>query len=155
MAPDAVGMQSCVAEDPARTILVVEDEDTIRTCVAEYLRDCGYRVAEAPDVREAMDLLASQRVGLVFSDINMPGDETGFTLEKWIRRHLPAVKVILTSGFPQSEADTEDLLEPMIAKPYSCAALSRRIDSLLDGGNIVRGLRGIDGAYDPACRSAA
>ncbi|HEY1411606.1 MAG TPA: response regulator, partial [Rhodopila sp.] len=69
----------------ARTVLVVEDEEHIRMCVAEFLCDFGYHVLEAGDVAEAKDLLQRQRVDLVFSDVNMPNSETGFALERWVR----------------------------------------------------------------------
>jgi CheY-like chemotaxis protein len=100
-------------------------------CVVEFLRDSGYRVLEAADVAEAKDLLKRWRVDLVFSDINMPNSETGFALEKWVRLHYPAVKVLLTSGYPQNPKDTAGLLGPIIMKPYRCAALQSRIDHVL------------------------
>jgi CheY-like chemotaxis protein len=117
-----------------RTVLVVEDEDAIRTSVAEFLRQCGYIVIEAGDPGEAKDLLANRHVDLVFSDINMPNREAGFALEKWLRHHFPGVRVLFTAGFPQSGADTRHLREPIIPKPYSYAALLRRIDSVFASG---------------------
>jgi CheY-like chemotaxis protein len=112
-----------------RTILVVEDEEPIRTCTSEFLRECGYFVIEAGDVAEAKDMLRNRDVDLVFSDINMPNRESGFALEKWIRHEYPAVKVLLTSGYPQATCDTRDLREPMLSKPCSYAMLLRRIDA--------------------------
>lgn len=109
-------------------ILVVEDEEPIRTFLTEYFQDCGFLVREAGNVAQAKHLLTDMHVDLVFSDINMPGEETGFALEKWIRQHYPETKVLLTSGFPHRTEDTRDLLEPVIPKPYSFATISRRID---------------------------
>jgi DNA-binding response OmpR family regulator len=111
-------------------ILVVEDEAMIRMFVTEFLEDCGHRVFEAASVAEAKDLLAETPVDLVFSDVNMPGDENGFALEKWLRRHYPDIKVLLTSGFPHRKEDTSGLREPMILKPFTCPALLARIDRL-------------------------
>jgi DNA-binding NtrC family response regulator len=122
-------------ETIVRTILVVEDEAAIRTSAAEFLRDCGYIVIEAGDVREAKDELLNWHVDLVFSDVNMPNRESGFALEKWIRQHHPGVNVLMTSGLPQVAADTKDLREPMIRKPYSYSALLRRIDSMFELGD--------------------
>jgi CheY-like chemotaxis protein len=113
-----------------RTILVVEDEEPIRICTSEFLRECGYLVIEAGDVAEAKDMLLNWHVDLVFSDINMPNRESGFALEKWIRHEYPAVTVLLTSGYPQSSYDTRDLREPMLSKPYSYTVLLRRIDAV-------------------------
>jgi DNA-binding response OmpR family regulator len=114
-----------------RTILVVEDEDMIRMIVTEFLQDCGYHVEEAGDVEQAKKILLDRSVDLVFSDVNMPGTETGFGLEKWVRQHFPHTKVLMTSGCPQAPSDTQDLLEPMILKPYSYTTVVNRIQQLL------------------------
>ena len=114
------------------TILVVEDEELIRLFVADVLQDSGYTVFEAGTVAEAKSILIEKSVDLVFSDINMPGSETGFALEKWVRRQYPRTKVLLTSGFPHSPCDTSGLLEPMIQKPYTCSVLLQRINRIFD-----------------------
>jgi CheY-like chemotaxis protein len=119
-------------QDACRTILVVEDEEPIRLSTSEYLRDCGFTVLEAGDITEAKDLLGRSPVDLVFSDINLPNRETGFALEKWIRQHYPTISVILTSGHPQDPNDAAGLREPIVLKPYSYAALLRRIDRVLE-----------------------
>jgi DNA-binding NtrC family response regulator len=113
-----------------RTILVVEDEELIRMVLTNFLHDSGYNVLEAGDVAQAKDLLASQRVDLVFSDINMPGTETGFDLQNWICRHHPGTKVLLTSGRPHAEEATKGSREPLIPKPYRCSAVLQRIQDL-------------------------
>ena len=122
----------------ARTILAVEDEEAIRSFLAEFFQDYGYNVLEAADVAQAKRVLARTWVDLVFSDINMPGLETGFDLEKWVRRHYPETKVLLTSGYPQSPADTASLLEPLLPKPYTCSKVLERIHRLIPG-TIVSG----------------
>jgi CheY-like chemotaxis protein len=69
------------SDQSIQTILVVEDEVLIRLPLAEYLRDCGYSVFEASNVAEAKAVLdADTPVDLVFSDVNMPGNENGFAL---------------------------------------------------------------------------
>lgn len=121
-------------DEPVRTILVVEDEVLIRLTVTEYLRDCGYRVFEASNAAEAKRVLdADTPVRLVFSDVNMPGDENGFALARWIRQHHPDTKLLLTSGVTNAPGKAGDLCEegPFMAKPYSPAAVLERIESLL------------------------
>jgi CheY-like chemotaxis protein len=117
----------------ARTILVVDDEAPIRMFLLEYLSDYGLNVIEAADVAQAKTLLLDRPIDLVFSDINMPGGETGFSLAKWIGQNCPATKVLLTSGYPQLIADTRDLPEPLIVKPYHLATVLRRIEKLFAG----------------------
>jgi CheY-like chemotaxis protein len=113
-----------------RTILVVEDDEPVRITTSEFLRECGYVVIEAGDVAEAKDRLLKRHVDLVFSDINMPNRESGFALEKWVRHEYPAVRVLLTSGYPQAQCDTRDLREPILSKPYSYTVLLRRLDAV-------------------------
>jgi CheY-like chemotaxis protein len=68
-------------ERTGHTILVVEDDIFVRLDIAEYLRDCGYRVIEAGTAAEAIDVLESNvPIDLVFSDIQMPGEMDGFGL---------------------------------------------------------------------------
>jgi DNA-binding response OmpR family regulator len=121
-------------EEPIHTILVVEDDVLIRLALAEYLCDCGYRVCEASDVAEAKAVLnADTPVDLVFSDVNMPGDENGFALARWIRQHHLDTKVLLTSGVANAAEKTGDLCDegPLMAKPYTPASVLQRIQSLL------------------------
>src|SRR5262249_60223603 len=71
----------------AHCILFVEDEVLIRMAVADYLRDCGYRVIEAGNADEAIKVLCSnESVDVVCSDVQMPGSMDGFGLAQWIRR---------------------------------------------------------------------
>jgi CheY-like chemotaxis protein len=119
-----------------RTILVVEDEELIRMFLTEYLQDCGYHVLEAENVARAKIVLTDQHVDVVFSDVNMPGNETGFDLEKWVRRHYPDTRVLLTSGYPHGPDSTMTLLEPLLPKPYTCSAALRRIQALSEGHSV-------------------
>ena len=86
------------------TILVVEDDVLIRMPIAEYLRDCGYRVIEAVSADEAMTVLMQKetQVDIVFSDLEMPGSTDGFGLSKWIRDNRPGIDVILTGTVPRA-----------------------------------------------------
>lgn len=67
------------ATTPAQTVLVVEDEVLVRLVIADYLRECGYRVHEAANAAEAVTVLESGTVSvnIVFSDVQMPGDMDG------------------------------------------------------------------------------
>lgn len=83
----------CVTDKPTvqETILVVEDDVLVRMPIAQYLRDCGYKVVEAVNADEAIAVLLHQEtvVDVVFSDIEMPGSIDGFGLAKWIRELVP------------------------------------------------------------------
>ena len=77
----------------------------------------------------------------------MPGDEDGFALAKWIRRHHPDTKVLLTSGFPHPSEKTRHLDEPLIPKPYVYSSVLQRIQNLFLAGQENR-LRPVGPARD-------
>jgi CheY-like chemotaxis protein len=119
---------------PPQTVLVVEDEVLIRLVVADYLRECGYRVHEAVNGDEALDILQSPEVAVdvVFSDVEMPGSMDGFALARWVRAHKPDVQVILTSGVERSADIAATLCEagPLLKKPYPSQDVVDRIRHL-------------------------
>lgn len=120
-----------------QTILVVEDEILVRMVIAEYLRECGYRVIEAGNAEEALTVLQSpEPVDIVFSDVQMPGEMDGFGLARWVRQHQPWLKMLLTSGNAKAAGTAGDLCEdgPLEEKPYHPQAVLARIQRLLEGG---------------------
>jgi len=119
------------AETP--TVLVVDDEVLVRIVIAEYLRDCGYRVLEAGSADDAIAVLGSKlKVDIVFADLELPGPSSGLELARWVRRRHPDVRVIVTSGVSSSAELAGELCEagPPIAKPYESDAVVQRIRSL-------------------------
>ncbi|HEY2989987.1 MAG TPA: UDP-3-O-acyl-N-acetylglucosamine deacetylase [Candidatus Binatia bacterium] len=80
-----------------KTILVVDDEDRVRESIREILSDEGYRVIEAPDGTNVLELIRSERPRLVLLDIWMPGVD-GIGLLKEIKKEEPDVNVIMISG---------------------------------------------------------
>jgi len=79
------------------TILLVEDDVSIRMPIARYLRDCGYKVIEAVNADEAMTVLLDEEtvIDVVFGDIDMPSIMDGFGLSRWLREKRPELDVIL------------------------------------------------------------
>ena len=74
---------------PARSeknpaVLVVDDEIIARTVIADYLRDCGYRVFEADTREDAVTIVSSDlKVDIVFTDRELPGRSSGLELARW------------------------------------------------------------------------
>lgn len=105
------------------TILVVEDEALLRLVIADELRDAGFAVVEANDGGEAIDVLTKQLpVDLLFTDIRMPGDLSGWDLAEQARDLRPNIPVIYATGF----SDDAPRLVPgarLFKKPYRASTI--------------------------------
>ena len=121
-------------------ILVVEDDEDVRSVTLEHLVSLGYRVLEAEDGPSALALLkTTSEVDLLFTDIVMPGGLNGWQLAAAVRKAYPEIKIVMTSGYPEdpskrSESErayTDDL--PILQKPFSLSVLARQIRASLDG----------------------
>ena len=113
------------------TILFVEDEALVRMDMAEFLRECGYRVREAADGNEAIEALHSKfAIDLVFTDINLPHGMSGLDLAEWTLSNRPGVKVLATTG-DASIHDVPPIAGVLLAKPYTGQDLLDRIREAL------------------------
>ncbi|UYY76176.1 PAS domain-containing protein [Sphingomonas sp. R1] len=113
-------------------ILVVEDEDRVRTFSVEALRELGYGVVFARDGIEALRLLErGQKISLLFSDVVMP-EMSGRELAARVRQRMPGLKVLLTSGYAP-DAPAEHAGDNILPKPFDIAALAVAIRTALDG----------------------
>jgi DNA-binding NtrC family response regulator len=119
----------------AGTILVVEDEVLIRLVIAEYLRDCGYRVIEAAHADEALLVLRKSElvIDIVFTDVEMPGSMDGFALAQWVRNNRPGMDVILAGSVGRAVQAASDLCDAQdnVPKPYDPQSVHDRIRRLL------------------------
>ena len=117
------------------TILVVEDEEDVRSTTCGILSALGYRVLEAPDAAAAVAIVDSgQAVDLVFTDVIMPGPVTSLQLADAVRARLPQTEILYTSGYAEGVLAHEGRLEAtvnLLQKPYHPDALSARIRHLL------------------------
>ena len=119
------------------TVLLVEDEPAVREMAALVLGELGYRVVAASNGVEALDVVA-QRTGddfdLLVTDVVMP-QMGGKELADQLSVSRPNVKVLFTSGYTEDAIVHHGVLEPGIAflqKPYTTAALARKVRSVLD-----------------------
>ncbi|HET6609917.1 MAG TPA: response regulator [Rhodopila sp.] len=112
------------------TILVLEPNLLIRHPLAEYLRQCGYRVVEAATGVEARQLLdrGAQDVDIVLAAVDTPG-ESGFALAAWLRQAHPTVEVILAGTVERACEKAGDLCEqgPGVVRPYDHQLLLQQI----------------------------
>jgi CheY-like chemotaxis protein len=124
------------------TVLVVEDDVLLRLAVAEYLRDCGYQVIEAANGDEAVVVLKQPdlHVGVLVSDVEMPGSMDGFRLAQWTRANRPGLEVVLTGSVPRAVNAAATLCEEgPLPKPYEPQSLHDRIRRLLAARPAAKG----------------
>lgn len=116
------------------TILVVEDNDAVRSFTTDCLRDFGFNVFEAVDAAEALRILdRNPRMDLLFTDIGLPG-LNGRELAATVHRRYPSVRLLFTSGYAQMPGTTSSnaLADiPLLSKPFSRAQLYQRISESL------------------------
>jgi CheY-like chemotaxis protein len=121
---------------PEETILVVEDNDDVRSYSVDILRELGYRVVEAHDGPSALRLLERQaRVDLVFTDVVLPSGLTGAQVAAEVKKRRPNIKVLFTTGYARSAIVHHGRLDPglqLITKPFSFAELAAKVRHILD-----------------------
>ncbi|MGH7510854.1 MAG: response regulator [Gemmatimonadales bacterium] len=130
-----------VVSPGVRRALVVDDERTIRTAVARYLRRRGWVADEAEDGRAALGALQRSSDGeyqVVISDLRMP-HVSGEQLHDWLAEHRPDIfsRLILITGDVASPAFRQLLTRtprPVIEKPFELAALAQLIEVVAQGG---------------------
>jgi DNA-binding NtrC family response regulator len=113
--------------------MVLEPDVIIRTEIAAYLRDCGYKVIEGVGAGDVWTILdAKVPLNVVLSEVHLPGDTDGFALARRLLQSHPEIDTLLTSGVASAAEKSEDLCdEGPIKKPYQAAGVEARIRQLL------------------------
>jgi CheY-like chemotaxis protein len=121
------GMAAVVEPPPSRSearslrVLVVDDEDVLRSTLRDICLDAGHHVLEARNAREALELLATQEVDVVCTDLGMPG-MNGWQLADEIRARWPHLRVGLMTGWGvriEPEEVQSHNVHFLISKPFS------------------------------------
>jgi two-component system cell cycle sensor histidine kinase/response regulator CckA len=122
-------------EGGLETILVVEDEPTVRQLAVRILRDYGYTVFEAGNGHEAQQvvaMLASAPVHLLLTDLVMPG-MSGAELATWFQTRYPGASILFMSGYARQLPDgVENPTIAFLQKPFSRHTLLTQVRRLLD-----------------------
>jgi len=118
----------------SETILLVEDEDSVRQLVRETLSSRGYRVLEAANGQDALTLAASHPdpIHLIVTDVVMPG-LSGHELVQQLTPVRPAIKVLYLSGYGQDDFSTATAgaAKSFLQKPFTLQSLSRKVREIL------------------------
>ena len=117
------------------TILVVDDEASVRALMAELLRELGYRVLEAGDGPNAIGVLqADPSVVLLVTDVGLPGGMNGRHLADASRVMRPALPVLFVTGYAENAVLSHGLLPAgmqVLTKPFDLDAFGQRVQTLV------------------------
>ncbi len=114
-------------------ILVVDDEDALRTVLSSELSGAGYEVGIATDGDEAITEVQNKKYDLVLLDIKMQRVD-GFEVLKFVKKNYPSVKVIMLTGFADLKNAIESKklgAEDFVSKPYDLVDLLTTIERVL------------------------
>jgi two-component system response regulator ResD len=136
-----------------QTILVVDDEQTVRRIICQYLEKEGYQVVEADNGGQALQLLHDLEPDLMILDIMLPGMD-GFTMTRALRQpvdssHIANIPIIMLTARTE-EADRitgfELGTDDYVTKPFSPRELVMRVKALLRRSATIEGQKTIDSA---------
>ena len=124
-------------------ILLVDDEESIRAMGNRMLERLGFQVLAAGDGRAALEIYRTRReeIALVLLDLTMPHMDGAETFRE-LRRIDPTVRVVMSSGYTESEIAprfASDRLSGFLQKPYALYALAQCLRGALSGSDLIRG----------------
>jgi PAS domain S-box-containing protein len=117
------------------TVLLVDDETTIRMLVSEVLQDLGYNILLAEDGPSGLHILeSSARIDLLITDVGLPGGLNGRQVADAARARRPGLKVLFITGYADNAVVGGGMLEPgmqIMTKPFDMSALATRVRDML------------------------
>ncbi|MCC6919286.1 MAG: CHASE3 domain-containing protein [Alphaproteobacteria bacterium] len=123
------------------SILVVEDEDSVRRVTVDTLRELGYTVVHASGGTAALALFAqNNKIDLLFTDVVMP-EMSGRALADEALKLRPDLKVLYATGYTRNAVVHNGMLDAGVAfmtKPFTMEQLAQKVRAVLDGGGINR-----------------
>ncbi len=123
--------------EQGETVLVVDDEPTVRMLVTEVLEDLGYTAIEAADGASGLKVLQSDvRIDLLVTDVGLPGGMNGRQVADAARVARPDLKVLFITGYAEAAVINHEHLDAgmhVLTKPFAMEALASRIKELIDG----------------------
>ena len=126
-----------VPRSQGETVLVVDDEPTVRMLAVEVLTELGYSAVEAEDGPSGLSILQGERrIDLLITDVGLPGGMNGRQVADAAQRLRPDLQVLFITGYAENAVLSHGHLEPgmhIMTKPFSADELGRRIRSILQG----------------------
>jgi len=131
--PDA---EAAPRAQEGETVLVVDDEPTVRMLVAEVLTDLGYTAIDAEDGASALKIINSDlRLDLLVTDVGLPGGMNGRQVADAARSVRSELKVLFITGYAENAALSHGHLDPgmhILTKPFGMETLATRIRGLIE-----------------------
>jgi CheY-like chemotaxis protein len=117
------------------TVLIVDDEPSVRMLIAEVLAELGYTAIEAAEGSSALRVLQSDtRIDLLVTDVGLPGGMNGRQLADFGRVARPKLKILFITGYAEKTVVAGDRLEAgmgVLTKPFAMEGLAARIKELI------------------------
>ncbi|MFS0772521.1 PAS domain-containing protein [Sphingomonas sp. 1P08PE] len=118
-----------------RTVLVVDDEPTVRMLVVDALEELGYACAEAGDGAEGLRILeAAEHIDMLITDVGLPGGMNGRQVAEAARALRPELKILFITGYAENAVLNHGHIErgmEVLTKPFAVDDLTARVDRLL------------------------
>ena len=135
MAAEPLEVHADVGAGDGETVLVVDDDATVRMLVADTLTELGYQAIEAGDASAGLRVLESDaRIDLLITDVGLPGGMNGHQMADRARRKRPGLKVLFITGFAENAAISNGHLRPgmhVLSKPFAMERLAARIKAII------------------------
>ena len=132
---DVAELSSAPRASRGETVLVVDDEPTVRMLVTEVLEELGYTAIEAADGAAGLRVLQSDvRIDLLVTDVGLPGGMNGRQMANAARAARPGLRVLFITGYAENAVLSHGHLEPgmhVMTKPFAMEALASRIKELI------------------------
>jgi CheY-like chemotaxis protein len=137
------GVQQEIIEPPpvaesrrGETVLVIDDETTVRMLMIDVLSEAGYTVLEAQDGPSGLRILQSNRkVDLLVTDVGLPKGMNGRQVADAARQTKPDLKVLFVTGFAENAAIGNGQLPPgmaVLTKPFQIADLANKVGEIIN-----------------------
>ena len=131
----ARGLDDVEQAGQGETVLIVDDEPSVRMLVTEVLEDLGYTAIEAADSVAGLKVLQSDvRIDLLVTDVGLPGGMNGRQMADAGRERRPDLKVLFITGYAENAVLGNGYLRPgmqVLTKPFVLEALATRIRELI------------------------
>ena len=119
------------------TVLVIDDESTIRMVMVEVLEEAGYRTLQCADGPSALKILQSNtRIDLMVTDVGLPGGMNGRQIADAARTSRPDLKVLFITGYAENAAVGNGLLDrgmEVLSKPFTMVAFGTKVRDMIEG----------------------